>query len=291
MRLRGRAKQLLFGSMPLLRGRFPYYGHTVHFPLGSITFERACSEGIYERDTTNLVLALAEPGTTYFDVGANIGLLSVPVLALRPGVKVVSIEASPDTLHFLKKTHAVARRREDWTVIEAAVGAEGGEAEFWSGNVALGAFDGLRDTGRGGEKRVVRVPVNTLDEIWQAQGYPSVSVVKMDIEGGEYFALQGAKELTTRARPIFIVEWARENLEPYGIDSAELLGLCAAMSYGAHASPNLVPIDAKPMLTMAMAQTDTFILVPLGLATGSSGLIGPVTTACLDSPQPRRLRL
>ena len=153
MRLRALAKRHLFGSLPLLRGRFPYYGHTVYFPLGSHLFERACVEGIYERDTTNLILALAEPGKTYFDVGANIGLLSVPVLAACPGVKVVSIEASPNTLPFLKKTHAVARRREDWTLVGAAVGAKSGEAEFWSGTVALGAFDGLRDTGRGGAKR------------------------------------------------------------------------------------------------------------------------------------------
>jgi FkbM family methyltransferase len=262
MRLRGFAKKLLFGSAPCLRGRFPYYGYTVYFPPGSITFERACADGIYERNTTNLILALAEPGTTYFDVGANIGLLSVPVLAARTGVKVVSIEASPNTLPFLTKTHAVARRREDWTVIGAAVGAKSGEAEFWSGDVVLGAHDGLRDTGRGGAKRAVRVPVKTLDEIWQAQGYPTVSVIKMDIEGGECSALRGAKEIIARERPVFIIEWIDQNLKPYGIDPVELLTLCTAMSYKAYASPNLVPIDAKPMLKMAMAQTDTFILVP-----------------------------
>jgi FkbM family methyltransferase len=104
----------------------------------SITFERACAEGIYERDTTYLILALGEPKTTYFDIGADIELLSAPVLALRPSVKVVPIEPSPDTLCFLKKTHAAAPRREDWTIIGAAVGAENGEAEFWSGGGANG---------------------------------------------------------------------------------------------------------------------------------------------------------
>ena len=104
MRVRGLAKRLLFGTAPFFRGRFRYYGQVVYFPLGSSTFERACEEGIYEREVTNLILALAKPGTTYFDVGANIGLLSVPVLSVCPTVKVVSIEASPDTLPFLRKT-------------------------------------------------------------------------------------------------------------------------------------------------------------------------------------------
>src|SRR5690242_13266422 len=109
MRPRARAKELIFGSLPFFRGRFSYYGHTVHFPLGSEIFRFACAQGIYERDALCLILSTVQPGTTYFDVGANIGLLSVPVLAERPGVEVVSIEPSPTVLPFLNRTHAAAR--------------------------------------------------------------------------------------------------------------------------------------------------------------------------------------
>jgi FkbM family methyltransferase len=268
MRLSGLAKKMLFGSTPFLRGRFPYYGHTVHFPPGSTTFECACAEGIYEQDTTNLILALVEPGTTYFDVGANIGLLSVPVLAVRPLVKVVSIEASPDTLHFLRKTHAVARRREDWTVIGAAVGSENGEADFWSGGGAMGAFDGLRDTGRGGRKSPVRVARLTLDQIWETCGCPATSVVKMDIEGGEYGALQGAKSMIAQERPVFIVEWTDLNLYAYGITAERILQLCAETGYAIYASPTLAAVATELILKMAMSRTETFILVPIGDSLG-----------------------
>src|ERR1700730_1556499 len=100
MRIRGLAKKLLYGSVPLLRGSFPYYDHTVYFPLGSRVFEIACADGIYEKEIINLILRLVTPGTTYFDIGANIGLMSVPVLAIHPSVKIVSIEASPSTLAY-----------------------------------------------------------------------------------------------------------------------------------------------------------------------------------------------
>lgn len=262
MRLRGVAKKMLFGAAPCIRRRFPYYGHTVYFPLGSTTFERACAEGIYERDTTCLILALAETGTTYFDVGANIGLLSVPVLAERPFVKVVSIEASPETLHFLRKTHAAAPRREDWTVIEAAVGSENGEAEFWSGGGAMGAYDGLRDTGRGGQKSPLCVPLRTLDEIWKTCGCPAVSVVKIDIEGGETRALEGAKSIIAREKPVFVVEWTDLNLRADGIKSESILQLCAEIGYSLYASPTLLPVATGLLLKMTMSQTETFILVP-----------------------------
>lgn len=262
MRVRGLAKRLLFGATPFFRGRFRYYGQVVYFPLGSSTFECACEEGIYERDATNLILALAKPGTTYFDVGANIGLLSVPVLSVCPTVKVVSIEASPDTLPFLRKTQLRAQRSSNWVVISAAVAAKAGEAEFWSCGGAMGAFDGLRDTGRGGRKRVVRVAVRTLDDIWREQGCPPVSIVKMDIEGGEYQALQGATELISQACPTFIIEWNEKNFAAYGVKAEELLSLCEKMSYKLYACPNLISIGTRALLKMAMTQTETFILVP-----------------------------
>ena len=101
MKLRLLAKKLLFGHVPLIRRSFLYYGHRVYFPSGSHLFERFCEEGGYEQEVINLILSLVEPETTYIDVGANIGLLSVPVLATRPRVNVISIEASPETLPFL----------------------------------------------------------------------------------------------------------------------------------------------------------------------------------------------
>jgi FkbM family methyltransferase len=262
MRVRGLAKRLLFGATPFFRGRFRYYGQVVYFPLGSSTFECACEEGIYERDATNLILALAKPGTTYFDVGANIGLLSVPVLSVCPTVKVVSIEASPDTLPFLRKTQLRAQRSSNWVVIGAAVAAKAGEAEFWSGGGAMDAFGGLRDTGRGGRKRVVRVAVRTLDDIWREQGCPPVSIVKIDIEGGEYQALRGAKELISQASPTFIIEWNEQNFTAYGVKADELLSLCEDMSYTLYACPSLISVGTQALLKMAMTQTETFILVP-----------------------------
>ena len=101
MPLSGFVKWSLSGAAPFFRGRFPYCGHTVYFPLKSHIFERACSEGIYEQEIVNLILSVVEPGTTH-GRGRNIGLLSVPILAACPTVKVLSIEAAPETLKFLR---------------------------------------------------------------------------------------------------------------------------------------------------------------------------------------------
>ena len=86
-------------------------------------------KGIYERDTLYHILSVVQPGTAYFDVGANIGLLSVPVVAERPDVEVLSVEASPTVLPFLNKTHAAAACL-NWAIIGTAVGARSSEAQF-----------------------------------------------------------------------------------------------------------------------------------------------------------------
>lgn len=262
MQFRKRIKKLVRGSVPWLRGRFRYFDHMVYFPPRSHIFERTCDEGTYEPEVTSLVVALAQAGSTYIDVGANIGLLSVPVLAARPGVKVVSIEASPVTLPYLLKTRAGATRRDDWTVIGTAVGAEPGELQFWSGGGAQGAFDGLRDTGRGGSKQAIPVAVRTIDDIWNDLGKPPVSVIKMDIEGGELHALQGALHCIDTTRPTLVIEWSSKNLPAYGIAPDALFALCDRLRCQAYAVPGLTRIASAGVLRIAMALTDTFILVP-----------------------------
>ena len=114
--MRSKLKKLYYGSAPLYRGTFPYYGHNVHFPRGSLLFVRACEEGIYEQETVKLVASLAKPGTTCIDVGANLGLISIPVIEETKGVNVISIEPSPDTLKHLRATCAESRQRDHCAV-------------------------------------------------------------------------------------------------------------------------------------------------------------------------------
>lgn len=169
MRLRGEAKYWLYGTALFYRGWFPYYGHQVYFPRRSVQLSMVCDQGIYEESTVRLVSSLAKPNSTYVDIGANIGLLSLPVLENCPDVSVISLEASPDTLSYLTRTQAGSRHRNRWNVMGIAVGKMAGTATFWSSTVDNGAFDGFRDTGRGGSKQAIEVAVKTLDKCGMTQ--------------------------------------------------------------------------------------------------------------------------
>jgi FkbM family methyltransferase len=245
----------------LFTGRALYFGQTVYFPLKSHIFARLANDGAYEPDVVELLLDLVLPGTTYIDVGANIGLLSLPVLARIPDAFVLSIEASPDTMQYLERTHRTAGLA-TWTLVSAAVGDRVGEMDFFSGEAAEGAFDGLRDTGRGGGKRATKLVMRTLDDIWREAGEPVVSVIKIDIEGAETLAIRGAGALIANCRPALVIEWSGKNLPAYGIAPESLFELCERIGYVAHAFPSLVRIDNLPILRLSMSATETFLLIP-----------------------------
>jgi FkbM family methyltransferase len=261
MRLRGRIKKLVYGTRPFYRGAFPYFEQQVHFPRGSHIFENACHQGIYEQNTLQLLLHLIGQSGTYIDIGANIGLLSVPVLARRPEVKVISIEASPTTLSFLKATRDASPHRDRWSIVGSAVGEAAGSTTFWAARPENGAFDGLKNTGRGGEGRTVVVDVLPLDDIWRSAGSPKVSVVKVDVEGGETGVMRGSRALIERDGPAFVIEWSRANLPAYGIEPGYLLTICRDIGYRAYAIPGLIEIGSETTLRLAMFSTETFVLV------------------------------
>jgi FkbM family methyltransferase len=258
MWLRGWFKRLLYS----VSGSFPYFGHIVYFPPRSHVFMRMCTEGIYERETTNLLTSLIKPHTTFIDVGANIGLLSIPILARNPHTRIVSIEASPATAHYLTRTWSRSPYRDRWTIIESAIGQTIGEVDFWAGSAGNGAFDGLSDTGRGGPKRSIKVKVQTLDQIWRDLDEPAVSAVKIDVEGGERGVLAGACRMISRQRPAIVIEWSGFNLPAYAISPRALFDVCREIQYRVYAYPNLCVIDSELLLQAAMTQTETFLLVP-----------------------------
>lgn len=255
-------KRLVYGTYPLYRGWFPYFGQAVYFPSGSHLFYRACDEGVYERHIVNLLTYLAKPHTTFMDVGANIGLLSIPVLAHNPDVRVISIEASPHTARHLKRTWEHSHYRDRWRIVDAAVGIGNRETQFWSSGPTNSAFDGLNDTGRGGPKQAITVNMQTLDHVWRNLRGSPVSVVKIDVEGGERDVLAGGREMIAQEKPALVIEWSRLNLPAYGIRTGELFDICRDIDYRIYAYPNLCLVDSSPLLDAAMSLTETFLLLP-----------------------------
>ena len=62
------------------KGSFKYFGELVFFPKNSTTFNLAIKDGIYEFDILKFIINSIKEDSVYIDIGANIGLMTIPVL-------------------------------------------------------------------------------------------------------------------------------------------------------------------------------------------------------------------
>lgn len=275
MDLKKRIKSWLYGYCPGFSGSFPYYGAKVFFPKNSHIFKLACKQGIYERSNVGLISNLLKSNSVYLDIGANIGLMSIPILHSHPDCKVISVEPSPNSLPFLTQTHKKSEYKDRWFIIGKATSSDIGNLRFSIASSTLGAFDGLKDTGRAGNTTAVTVPVTTVDTEWELMGQPNISVIKIDVEGAELQVLEGAVRCITSCNPCILVEWNLANLKAYNCDLNSLLIFSQTVDYRLfsvvdHQSLRnnhfldvaLLPVSSPSELRLQMLTTENFLLVP-----------------------------
>src|SRR5205814_1997897 len=146
--------------------------------------------------------AIAKPGSTVLDVGANIGFHTLEAWrAVGNTGRVISIEASP--------AHADAVRRNLETndfptgeIINVAVGARDGEVSL---GLPEGGNEGMFGINAGPEK-AFSVPLRRIDDLLDARGVDRLDLIKIDIEGSELEALRGATRTLSSHQPAILIE-------------------------------------------------------------------------------------
>lgn len=160
--------------------------------------------GSFEQPEVKTARACLQPGDVAVDVGANVGLLTVPLaLAVGPGGRVLAVEPLPENVERLERN--VHRNGiGNVTVVSAAAGAEDGEVQLQV--AADSAFSSVEPVTKYRVSGALRVPCRRLDSLWDELGRPRVALVKIDVEGAELSVLDGAQELLRTSRPVLLVE-------------------------------------------------------------------------------------
>jgi FkbM family methyltransferase len=140
-----------------------------------------------------------QPGATVYDLGAHAGFYSLLAsVAVGSEGTVVSFEPSPRNLKFLRR-HLELNRISNCRVYNAAVSDEDGEVPFELGSSPyLGGISSVAAAG-------ITVRCLRLDTLISAREVPPPAVIKCDIEGAEYRALQGARRLLSEHRPVIFL--------------------------------------------------------------------------------------
>ena len=135
------------------------------------------------------------PGMWVVDAGSCEGFFVH--YALRKGCSVIAVEPLPRLSYCLRKTFRAEEEAGRVHIVNALLGADIGLGRIDIPHTAFGARSG----GDVGEP----VPVTTLDALMQSERWPGFEFVKMDIEGAEMDAVQGAQRSIARLHPTFSI--------------------------------------------------------------------------------------
>ena len=206
-------------------------------------------------------------GELAFDIGANLGWYSVPLSRLsEPGARIFAFEPDPESYRLLTR-NLQANAAANVAAHNLALGATAGTAELHrykaSNNGRHTLLDGSTSGGR------VRVPVDTLLAFWQRAGLGErrIRVMKVDVEGFEYFVLKGAGALLGRCACL-LLEYSPASLPAAGLKPAALLELLAATGLTPHLFAGERPV---PVSFAALASLTTQRDLLLSAAAGAPG--------------------
>jgi FkbM family methyltransferase len=166
--------------------------------------------GDWEWNTSRFVLDHLPRGGTFIDVGANVGVFSVPA-ARQVGTagRVLSIEASPRIFGYLQ--HNLIRNGIGNAVACACAAHDHDEEaiSFWEAPADHFGMGALAPQFSGNPTRVA---ARTLDRLLADAGIERADVLKVDVEGFEAPVFRGARQLLTSPRAPLVVfefcDWA-----------------------------------------------------------------------------------
>jgi FkbM family methyltransferase len=249
--------------VPGFVGSYPYCGVNVNYPQGAWIIDAACEQVIFESENAQLVSRMVRPNSSYYDIGANLGFLSIPVLQQNPDVKVISFEPSPSYLPYLSRTAKESIHASRWEVVGKAIGATVGQIEFGVGSV--GKFDDMiaNATFHPNQEKLVQVPITTIDEHWRTSGRPDVSFIKIDTEGAEFQGLLGAVECLEACRPFVLMECSELHLRAFGQTPKQVFEWIIRQKYAVTCLPNLIPVRTPDEFQAHLLFAYSYLLFPV----------------------------
>ncbi len=192
--------------------------------------------GYYSRDIVLTMNKLLRPGMVVFDVGANIGEITMSA-ALRVGAagRVFAFEPMP-VLHekLVFNLHRNGLKHVD--PVRKGLSDKIGVAPIYFAESSFS--DGTKHEGLGtlypSEQRAGlagQIELTTLDSFCAEFQPPRLDLVKIDVEGAELDVLRGGEQTLARYHPYLILEVQNETAQSAGHEAKDILKLLEPLGY------------------------------------------------------------
>jgi FkbM family methyltransferase len=237
-----------------------HYGTRVHLDLMDDGAQAVFVGGCIEPNELAFVDRFLNPGMTFIDAGAYLGLFTL-LASRKVGVEgtVMAFEPSRREYEKLKENLRQSRISNTRIFPIALLDAEG-EAllsiadDRHTGQNTLGKF--VYDIQLLGKESVRTMPLDGMAQSWNLS---RVDLIKIDVEGAELAVLRGARGVLASHRPVLLLELLGSALEKQSASCQELLELLKTHHY------NLLSFDPDsglPRPSMADEFNNNIIAVP-----------------------------
>jgi FkbM family methyltransferase len=212
--------------------RLEYDPRTV---IGNQLFLAGAFEESEFRFFQEILAAISQP--VVLDVGANIGVHTIGWARACRRARIYAFEPSRSTFELLRANVDRNNVGANVEMIPEAVSDQVGVGEFFS--CEDDAYSSLRDTER---KRVLEsfpVTITTIDTFADSRKLSKIDLIKIDVEGFERQALEGAQRTLRKLRPHLFVEiFGGKNSNP---DPAGTVDFVRSLGYEAFVLRNGIP--------------------------------------------------
>ena len=153
------------------------------------------------------------------DIGANIGITTVPLAKAKDNAIIYSFEPMPENIATLKRVVKYFKLS-NVKIFDIALGEKDGVLTMVMPVVNHVKMQGLSHIQLNGTEQKhstgdeIDVTVKTLDTIQELNTAKKISAIKIDVENFEYFVLKGGRHLISVHKPIIYCElWKNEMRE------------------------------------------------------------------------------
>lgn len=182
------------------------------------------------------IKSIIRPNDVIFDIGSNIGIYSFWFSkCINDKGRVYSFE--PDTTNIERFKYAIRLNNiKSIYLQQIALSNFVGKAKF---SIGLDEQNGLIDESQANNEKFKIVDTNTIDNFCVSNSIDVINYMKMDVEGAEWFVLNGAESML-RLQKIKIIQLEINNqLVKFNISVKQLVGYMNAFGY------NLYRLNSK----------------------------------------------
>lgn len=185
--------------------------------------------GIYEKEIIGYLSKVIPINGKILDIGANIGAISIPLAKSRKDIQIIAVEAAAPIFNYLQNNVNLNGLKNIQLVNKAVYDKDDLEIDF---------FNPAEKYGKGSMSPVftqnsIKVKTITLDRLIQDFSFLPVHVIKIDVEGFEYFVFSGGgKLLKANNAPVIVfefVDWAEQAAS--GLRSGDAQKLLKSFGY------------------------------------------------------------